>query len=98
MAVEDSVYLLPFSDFYRLTTPKLRFHCIRNIEQNIAPKNLLQAYEAADAIGSPDLKKTFLHEIVTKYLEVMEFNYIEHLDKKLLLEILRGLADHQRQK
>jgi hypothetical protein len=96
MPVPDAVYLLPMSDFFGLSNKKLREHCVRIIEQGLSPSNLLECLESADAINSLDLKEMFLAEIVSKFTEVMESKYIDQLDKKLLVEILRSLAAYQK--
>jgi len=95
--VENAVYQLPFSEFFCLSNKKLMEYCIKRIELNLEPKNLLQSLEAADSICFSKLKKQFLSEIVSHFVVVMESEYIEKMSNSLLVEILRALAVHQKQ-
>jgi hypothetical protein len=97
MSVVDAVYCIRLADFYQLSNNKLKSHCIRNIEQNIAPENLLEVLEAADNINSSLLRDLFLQEMVEHYVEVMEkSSYLEHLDKPLLISIMKAVAHQQK--
>ena len=97
-SVENSVYLLAFSDFYGLSNNKLQAHCLHIIETELNPKNLLQSYEASNVIQYEELKSTFLNEIIDNFVVVMEQKYVNQLSQPLLLEILKGLAARQKNK
>jgi len=98
MPVQNAVYVIPMTEFYGLSNKKLQLHCVKNIEYNFSPQNLLACLEAADHCNLITLKQQFLHEIVKSYVEVMESEYLVSLDRPLLIDIMRMVALDQKKK
>ena len=92
MPPEDALYLFAAPDFFGFTNQRLQVYCKATLEEKVSVDNVLDIFEAADAINMEDVKSHILHLIVNDFGIIVKQAHFRTLKRKLLLDILDTLA------
>ncbi|KAF4673296.1 hypothetical protein FOL47_010737 [Perkinsus chesapeaki] len=95
MVPQTAIYLVDASDFYQLTNSRLRYFCEVALRQSFNERDVLDVFEASASLNVGPVRKMALDFIVEHFPAVGRQDKLASLDKPLLLEILRYLAEHQ---
>ncbi|XP_055388552.1 leucine-zipper-like transcriptional regulator 1 homolog [Condylostylus longicornis] len=90
---QDSLYLFQAPSFYGLSNNRLHSFCKYSLEHNITVENVLQTLEASDITKVQDIKEYALKLIVKEFATVARLPKMRTLNRELLLEIIKSVAD-----
>ena len=92
MPPEDALYLFAAPDFFGFTNQRLQVHCKATLEEKVSVDNILDIFEAADAINMEEVKSHILNLIVNDFGTIVKQAHFRTLKRGLLLDILDTLA------
>eukprot|EP00913_Durusdinium_trenchii_P000097 g86.t1 len=90
------MYLVDASSFYGLTNLRLKHFCEFCIKDSFNETHVLQLFEASsrlDVEGTQAVRAMALDFIISNFHTVCQQPALEQLDRSLLVEIMRGVAD-----
>lgn len=96
LAASTALYLHNASAFYSLTNHRLRFFCTRCVDGAFHEAHVLKLFEASSRVnidGIQVVRKKALDYIVQHFQSVSRQPYLEELEKCLLVDVLRGVAE-----
>lgn len=88
-----AMYLIEASSFYDLTNSRLKHFCELCVKDSFNEAHVLQLFEASCRLNVETVRAMALDFIVSQFSTVGRQPALEQLDKPLLVEILKGLAD-----
>lgn len=96
LAPHTAMYLVDASSFYGLTNHRLKHFCELCIKDSFNETHVLQLFEASsrlDVEGTQAVRSMALDFIISNFHTVCQQPALEQLDRSLLIEIMRGVAD-----
>mmetsp|Transcript_16906 Transcript_16906/g.37167 ORF Transcript_16906/g.37167 Transcript_16906/m.37167 type:complete len:917 (+) Transcript_16906:114-2864(+) len=93
LAPHTAMYLVDASSFYGLTNLRLKHFCELCVKDSFNEEHVLQLFEASSRLSVEAVRAMALEFIITHFHTVCRQPALEQLDKPLLIEILKGLAD-----
>lgn len=96
LAPHTAMYLVDASSFYGLTNHRLKHFCELCIKDSFNETHVLQLFEASsrlDVEGTQAVRSMALDFIISNFHTVCHQPALEQLDRSLLIEIMRGVAD-----
>jgi len=94
LAPHTAMYLVDASSFYGLTNSRLKHFCELCVKDSFNEAHVLQLFEASSRLRVEAVRTMALEFIITHFHSVCRQPALEQLDKPLLIDILKGLADH----
>eukprot|EP00747_Dinoflagellata_sp_TGD_P079349 gnl/TRDRNA2_/TRDRNA2_160472_c0_seq1.p1 gnl/TRDRNA2_/TRDRNA2_160472_c0~~gnl/TRDRNA2_/TRDRNA2_160472_c0_seq1.p1 ORF type:complete len:389 (+),score=80.92 gnl/TRDRNA2_/TRDRNA2_160472_c0_seq1:152-1168(+) len=88
-----AMYLVEASSFYGLTNSRLKHFCELCVKDSFNEAHVLQLFEASSRLNVEAVRTMALDFIISQFSTVGRQPALEQLDKSLLLEILKGLAE-----
>jgi len=88
-----AMYLIEAPSFYDLTNCRLKYFCELCVRDAFNKEHVLQLFEAASRLGVEAIRSEALDFIIANYPSVACMPGLEQLDKTLLVDILKGLAE-----
>lgn len=88
-----AMYLVDASSFYGLTNSRLKHFCEFCVKESFNEEHVLQLFEASTRLGVEGVRHMALDFIVAHFQAVSRQSAMEQLDKPLLVDIIRGLAE-----
>jgi len=98
MPPEDALYLFAAPDFFGFSNQRLQVYCKYMLEEKVSVDNILDIFEAADAIKMQEVKAHILSLIVNDFGAIIKQAHFRTLKRELLLDILDTLAAKMYQK
>jgi len=92
MPPEDALYLFAAPDFFGFSNQRLQVYCKSMLEEKVSVDNILDIFEAADAIKMQEVKAHILSLIVNDFGTINKQAHFRTLKRELLLDILDTLA------
>lgn len=89
-----AMYLVDASSFYGLTNHRLKHFCELCIKDAFNESQVLQLFEASSRLYVEAVRSMALDFIIAHFHTVCHQPALEQLDKSLLIEILKRLAEH----
>lgn len=93
LAPHPAMYLVDASSFYGLTNLRLKHFCELCVKDSFNEAHVLELFEASSRLNVEAVRAMALEFIVTHFHSVCRQPALELLDKPLLVEIMKGLAD-----
>lgn len=99
LAPPTAMYLTDASSFYSLSNLRLRHFCELCVNQAFCEAHVLQLFEAASRLaacfvdGAQAVRTRALDFIIQHFQTVCRQPALEQLEKSLLVEVIRGVAD-----
>ncbi|CAJ1331961.1 unnamed protein product [Effrenium voratum] len=96
LAPHTAMYLVDASSFYGLTNLRLKYFCELCVKDSFNETHVLQLFEASSRLeveGTQAVRSMALDFIISNFHTVCQQPALEQLDKSLLIEIMRGVAD-----
>lgn len=93
LAPPNAMYLVDASSFYGLTNSRLKYHCELCVKDSFNEEHVLQLFEASSRLNVEAVRSMALEFIISQFHTVCRQPALEQLDKPLLVDILKGLAD-----
>jgi hypothetical protein len=96
VAPHTAMYLVDASSFYGLTNLRLKHfceNCVRDSFNEARHEAVLQLFEASSRLNVEAVRDMALKFIITHFQSVCHQPALEQLDKPLLIEILKGIAE-----
>mmetsp|Transcript_25263 Transcript_25263/g.72852 ORF Transcript_25263/g.72852 Transcript_25263/m.72852 type:complete len:757 (-) Transcript_25263:91-2361(-) len=93
LAPHTAMYLVDASSFYGLTNLRLKHFCELNVKDSFNEAHVLQLFEASSRLNVEAVRAMALEFIISHCDTVCRQPTLEQLDKPLLIEILKGIAD-----
>lgn len=91
-ASQDAMYLIEANAFYGLRNNRLKHFSELCVKDSFNEAQVLQLLEASATLGVESVRDMALEFIITHFAAVAKQPALDQLDKDLLLEIMRGLA------
>merc|ERR1711964_498169 len=88
-----AMYLIEASSFYGLTNSRLMHFCELCVKDSFNEAHVLRLFEASCRLNVETVRSMALDFIVAQFGTVGRQPALEQLDKPLLVEILKGLAE-----
>eukprot|EP00405_Crypthecodinium_cohnii_P046396 CAMPEP_0206586266 /NCGR_PEP_ID=MMETSP0325_2-20121206/36914_1 /ASSEMBLY_ACC=CAM_ASM_000347 /TAXON_ID=2866 /ORGANISM="Crypthecodinium cohnii, Strain Seligo" /LENGTH=857 /DNA_ID=CAMNT_0054093979 /DNA_START=48 /DNA_END=2621 /DNA_ORIENTATION=+ len=88
-----AMYLVDAASFYGLTNLRLKHFCELNVRDSFDEAHVLQLFEASSRLNVDVVRAMALDFIVANFNTVCRQPALELLDKPLLIEIIKGLAE-----
>jgi len=88
-----AMYLIEAPSFYGLTNLRLKYFCELCVRDAFNKSHILQLFEASSRLGVEAIRSEALDFIIANYPAVASLPGLELLDKALLVDILKGLAE-----
>merc|ERR1719201_2624588 len=88
-----AMYLVDASSFYGLTNSRLKHFCELCVNGSLNEAHVLQLFEASSRLNVEAVRAMALDFIITHFQSVCRQPAMEQLDKPLLVDILKSLAD-----
>merc|ERR1712066_314517 len=88
-----AMYLIDASSFYGLTNIRLKHFCESCVKDSFNEAHVLQLFEASSRLSVEAVRTMALEFIISHFHTVCRQPALEQLDKPLLIEILKGLAE-----
>jgi len=88
-----AMYLVEASGFYGLTNSRLKDFCELCVKGSFNEDHVLQLFEASSRLNVEAVRAMALDFIITHFHTVCRQPAMEQLDKPLLVDILKGLAE-----
>jgi speckle-type POZ protein len=88
-----AMYLVEASSFYGLTNSRLKHFCELCVNGSLNEAHVLQLFEASSRLNVEAVRSMALDFIITHFQSVCRQPAMEQLDKPLLVDILKSLAD-----
>mmetsp|Transcript_122419 Transcript_122419/g.346080 ORF Transcript_122419/g.346080 Transcript_122419/m.346080 type:complete len:882 (-) Transcript_122419:135-2780(-) len=93
LAPHMAMYLVDASSFYGLTNGRLKHFCELCVRDSFNETHVLQLFEASSRLSVEAVRTMALEFIITHFHTVCRQPALEQLDKPLLIDILKGLAE-----
>mmetsp|Transcript_126958 Transcript_126958/g.367476 ORF Transcript_126958/g.367476 Transcript_126958/m.367476 type:complete len:870 (+) Transcript_126958:2-2611(+) len=93
LAPHTAMYLVDASSFYGLTNHRLKDFCERCVRNAFNEAHVLQLFDASSRLSAETVRKMALDFIIANFHTVCQQPALESLDKPLLIEIIKGLAE-----
>lgn len=96
LAPHTAMYLVDAAAFYGLTNQRLKHFCELSVKDSFNEVHVLQLFEASSRLnveGTQAVRAMALDFIISNFHTVCQQPALEQLDKSLLIEILRGVAE-----
>jgi len=93
LAPDIAMYLVDAASFYGLTNHRLKHFCELCVKDSFNEAHVLQLFEASSRLSVEAVRAMALDFIVANFQTVCRQPALESLDKHLLIEIIKGLAD-----
>jgi hypothetical protein len=88
-----AMYLVEASSFYGLTNSRLKHFCELCVKDSFNEAHVLQLFEASSRLNVEAVRAMALEFIITHFHTVCRQPAVDQLDKPLLVDILKGLAE-----
>jgi len=88
-----AMYLVEASSFYGLTNSRLKHFCELCVKSSFNEAHVLQLFEASSRLNVEAVRTMALDFIITHFHTVCRQPAMDQLDKPLLVDILKGLAE-----
>jgi hypothetical protein len=88
-----AMYLVESSSFYGLSNSRLKHFCELCVKDSFNEAHVLQLFEASSRLNVEAVRTMALEFIITHFHTVCRQPAMDQLDKPLLVDILKGLAD-----
>merc|ERR1712137_1031559 len=88
-----AMYLVDASSFYGLTNSRLKLFCELCVKGSFNEAHVLQLFEASSRLNVEAVRAMALDFIISNFHTVCRQPAMDQLDKPLLVEILKGLAE-----
>lgn len=88
-----AMYLVEASSFYGLTNSRLKHFCELCVKGSFNEAHVLQLFEASSRLNVEAVRAMALDFIITHFHTVCRQPAMDQLDKPLLVDILKGLAE-----
>lgn len=93
LAPHPAMYLVDASSFYGLTNLRLKHFCELCVKDSFNEAHVLELFEASSRLNVEAVRAMALEFIVSHFHSVCRQPALELLDKPLLVEIMKGIAD-----
>merc|ERR1711953_453100 len=93
LAPHTAMYLCDASSFYGLTNNRLKHFCELCVKDSFNEEHVLQLFEASSQMNVEAVRTMALEFIILHFRTVCRQPALEQLDKHLLIDILKGLAE-----
>jgi len=93
LAPHPAMYLVDASSFYGLTNLRLKHFCELCVKDSFNEAHVLELFEASSRLNVEAVRGMALEFIVAHFQSVCRQPALELLDKPLLVEIMKGIAD-----
>lgn len=93
LAPHTAMYILDASSFYGLTNLRLKHFCELCVKDSFNEAHVLQLFEASSRLNVDGVRSMALEFIVQHFQSVCLQPALEQLDKHLIIEILKGIAE-----
>merc|ERR1719436_170942 len=93
LAPHTAMYLVDASSFYGLTNLRLKHFCELCVKDSFNEAHVLQLFEASSRLNVEAVRTMALEFIISHFHSVCHQPALEQLDKPLLIDILKGIAD-----
>lgn len=93
LAPHTAMYLVDASSFYGLTNNRLKHFCEGCVKDSFNEAHVLQLFEASSRLNVEAVRTMALEFIIEQFQTVCRQPALEQLDKPLLIEILKGVAE-----
>mmetsp|Transcript_122982 Transcript_122982/g.244717 ORF Transcript_122982/g.244717 Transcript_122982/m.244717 type:complete len:884 (+) Transcript_122982:125-2776(+) len=93
LAPHTAMYLVDASSFYGLTNSRLKLFCELCVKDSFNETHVLQLFEASSRLNVEGVRAMALEFIVSHFQTVCQQATLEQLDKPLLIDILKAVAD-----
>lgn len=93
LAPHTAMYLVDASSFYHLTNLRLKHFCELCVRESFNEAHVLQLFEASSRLSVEGIRAMALDFIIAHFQTVCKQPAMESLEKPLLIEIIKGLAD-----
>lgn len=93
LAPHTAMYLVEASSFYQLTNMRLKSFCELCVKDSFNEEHVLKLFEASSRLNIDDVRSMALEFIIGNFQSVCRQPAMERLDKPLLLDIIKGLAE-----
>jgi len=93
LAPHTAMYLVDASSFYGLTNSRLKLFCELCVKDSFNEAHVLQLFEASSRLNVEAVRAMALEFIVSHFQTVCQQAALELLDKPLLIDILKGVAE-----
>lgn len=93
LAPHTAMYLVDASSFYGLTNSRLKLFCELCVKDSFNEAHVLQLFEASSRLNVEAVRAMALEFIVSHFQTVCQQAALEQLDKPLLIDILKGVAE-----
>merc|ERR1711879_613699 len=93
LAPHTAMYLVDASSFYGLTNNRLKHFCEMCVRDSFNEAHVLQLFEASSRLNVDAVRTMALDFIIQHYRTVCKRPGLEQLEKPLLIDILKGLAE-----
>lgn len=93
LAPHTAMYLVEASSFYQLANMRLTYFCELCVKRSFSEEHVLQLFEASSRLGVDAVRSMALEFIINNFQNVCGQPAMERLDKPLLVDIIKGLAE-----
>lgn len=93
LAPRTAMYLVDAASFYGLTSQRLKHFCELCVRDAFNESHVLQLFEASSLLHAETVRVMALDFISANFRTVCQQPALEKLDKSLLVEIIKGLAE-----
>jgi len=97
LAPHTAMYLVDASSFYGLANSRLKLFCELCVKDSFNEAHVLQLFEASSRLNVEAVRAMALEFIVSHFQTVCQQAALEQLDKPLLIDILKGVAERMPQ-
>lgn len=93
LAPHTAMYLVDASSFYGLTNSRLKHFCELCVRDSFNEAHVLQLFEASSRLNVEAVRAMALEFIISHFHTVCRQPELEQLEKPLLVDIIKGLAE-----
>lgn len=93
LSPENAMYLVEACTFYGLSSNLLKHICENCVKESFNEAHVLKIFEASSSLQQEAVRSMALEFIVNNFERIGKQQELDSLEKPLLLEILRGLAE-----
>lgn len=93
LAPNTAMYLVDASSFYGLANSRLKHFCEMCVRDSFNEAHVLQLFEASSRLNVDAVRSMALDFIILNFRTVCKRAGLEQLEKPLLIDILKGLAE-----
>jgi len=93
LAPHTAMYLVDAASFYGLSNSQLKHFCEFSVRASFNEAHILQLFEASSRLNVEGVRGMALDFIIANFQSVSRQPSLELLDKSLIIEIIKGVAD-----